>query len=271
LTTREIAVESPLGKLRLVAAHGALIGIWFPGQPGAPPPGPAGTGGDPVLEEARAQLDEYFAGRRRAFELPLAPRGTAFQRAVWTGLLDIPFGETRTYGALARAVGRPSAARAVGAANGANPLSIVVPCHRVVGAEGSLTGYAGGEERKRWLLRHEGIGAEEGLVPDVIPLKGLASQPPQRADDDSGRVVKASRESDRPSSPTAGQEPAGRKFRRTPARPRVGNQRCRRRPHCVRAVPSGERVDQAGGGGERPQASRREATQESEPTKGPST
>lgn len=161
MNTRAIAVESPLGKLRLVAADGALIGIWLPGRPGAPPP--AAVGGDPVLEEARAQLDQYFGGRRRTFDLPLAPRGTAFQRAVWAALLDIPFGETRSYGGLARSLGRPSAARAVGAANGANPLPIVVPCHRVIGADGSLTGYAGGEERKRWLLRHEGVGAGHHL------------------------------------------------------------------------------------------------------------
>jgi len=162
VNTRAIVVESPLGTLRLVAADGALIGIWLPGRPGAPPA--AAAGGDSVLEEARAQLDQYFAGRRRTFDLPLAPRGTAFQRAVWAALLDIPFGETRSYGGLARSLGRPSAARAVGAANGANPLPIVVPCHRVIGADGSLTGYAGGEERKRWLLRHEGVGAGHHLL-----------------------------------------------------------------------------------------------------------
>jgi methylated-DNA-[protein]-cysteine S-methyltransferase len=108
-----------------------------------------------VLARAAAQLAEYFAGTRRTFDLPLAPRGTGFQRIVWHALAKIPYGETRSYGELARAIGRPAASRAVGAANGKNPLSIVVPCHRVVGASGELTGYAGGVATKRWLLDHE--------------------------------------------------------------------------------------------------------------------
>lgn len=103
----------------------------------------------------RAQLGEYFAGARRAFELPLSGRGTQAQRAVWRALADIPFGEVQSYAELARAVGAPRSARAVGAANARNPLSIVVPCHRVIGSDGSLTGYAGGLEAKRWLLAHE--------------------------------------------------------------------------------------------------------------------
>jgi len=108
-----------------------------------------------VLERAAAQLAEYFAGDRRTFDLPLAPEGTTFQRRVWDALLRISYGETWSYGRLAREIGSPSASRAVGAANGKNPLSIIVPCHRVVGVNGALTGYAGGVTAKQWLLAHE--------------------------------------------------------------------------------------------------------------------
>ena len=115
---------------------------------------PATRGGQAADQTAR-QLEQYFAGSRAEFELPLAPRGTAFQLAVWQALRSIPPGETTSYGAIAEAIGKPSASRAVGAANGRNPLSIVVPCHRVIGANGTLTGYGGGLERKAWLLNHE--------------------------------------------------------------------------------------------------------------------
>ncbi len=108
-----------------------------------------------ALAGVSGQLRQYFAGRRRSFDLPLAPAGTAFQQRVWMALREIPLGTTTTYGHIASMVGRPAAARAVGAANGRNPISIVVPCHRVVGADGSLTGYASGVARKRWLLDHE--------------------------------------------------------------------------------------------------------------------
>ena len=109
----------------------------------------------PVLASAAEQLAAYFAGELRVFDLPLGAEGTGFQRLVWRALDTIPFGETRTYGAIAHAIGRPSASRAVGAANGRNPISIIVPCHRVIGASGELTGYAGGVEMKQWLLAHE--------------------------------------------------------------------------------------------------------------------
>ena len=109
-----------------------------------------------VLADTVRQLDEYFAGTRREFELELAPRGTAFQLAVWDALLAIPYGATASYGDIARAVGRPNAVRAVGQANGRNPLAIVVPCHRVIGSDHSLTGYGGGIDRKRFLLALEG-------------------------------------------------------------------------------------------------------------------
>lgn len=110
----------------------------------------------PLLQQTALQLDEYFAGQRRHFELKLDFAGTAFQREVWAALLTIPFGETRSYGDIARQIGKPSAVRAVGAANGRNPLSIIAPCHRVIGASGSLTGFAGGLQAKQFLLALEG-------------------------------------------------------------------------------------------------------------------
>jgi methylated-DNA-[protein]-cysteine S-methyltransferase len=158
----EAVFLSPVGPLRLVARGGALAGVYFPGHRGAPPPGRPVGGGHAVLAQAAEQLGEYFAGRRLAFSLPLAPRGTDFQRRVWRALVAITPGTTRSYAELAREVGRPDAARATGSANARNPLSIVVPCHRVVGAAGALTGYAGGLERKAWLLAHE--RAVAGLV-----------------------------------------------------------------------------------------------------------
>ena len=111
---------------------------------------------DALFRAAREQLEAYFAGELRIFDLPLAPAGTAFQQKVWRALRDIPFGQTESYGALAKRIDAPKASRAVGMANGHNPISIIVPCHRVIGANGSLTGYGGGIERKRWLLEHEG-------------------------------------------------------------------------------------------------------------------
>jgi methylated-DNA-[protein]-cysteine S-methyltransferase len=144
-------MPSPLGTLRLIARWDELAGVYLPEQdaPAAVP------GTCDVLVQARAQLDEYFAGTRRAFDLPIAPRGTGFQERVWHALGAIPYGETMSYGALAASIGRPSASRAVGAANGKNPLSIIVPCHRVIAANGELTGYAGGMMAKRWLIDHE--------------------------------------------------------------------------------------------------------------------
>jgi methylated-DNA-[protein]-cysteine S-methyltransferase len=150
-------IASPLGALRLYSHGDELCGIYLPEQ--AAPEG-ATARRTPILDETAAQLAEYFAGRRVTFELALGPRGTGFQRLVWRALETIPYGATRTYGELAAAIGRPSASRAVGAANGRNPLSIVVPCHRVIGASGALTGYAGGMAAKQWLLAHERRVAE---------------------------------------------------------------------------------------------------------------
>ena len=140
---------SPLGTLVLSARDGALVGLHLPGSSD---PAPEESDTAPVLDEARRQLDAYFAGERTAFELPLALAGTAFQQAVWNALRKIPYGETCRYGALAAAVGNPAASRAVGMANHRNPIAIIVPCHRVNGASGKLTGFGGGLPAKRYLL-----------------------------------------------------------------------------------------------------------------------
>lgn len=145
-------MPSPLGELLLTAEEGALTGVWFEGQRQ-----PCGERDDAALAEARRQLQAWFEGRIRVFDLALAPQGTPFQLQVWDEIRRIPFGSTRSYGEVACRLGRPGASRAVGGATGRNPLSIVVPCHRVVGAGGSLTGYGGGLERKRFLLELEGI------------------------------------------------------------------------------------------------------------------
>ena len=141
-----LTIESPLGPLWLVDRDDELAGLYMRELP--VPEAPVKR--TRLLARAAEQLAEYFAGERREFDLPLAPRGTGFQERVWRALLAIPFGETRSYGELARAIGRPSASRAVGMANGRNPISIMVPCHRVIGANGTLTGYGGGLPAKRW-------------------------------------------------------------------------------------------------------------------------
>lgn len=145
---------SPLGKMLLAADGDALIGVYFLGQKHFPTTLPDGDATRPggVLDRTARQLSDYFQGRRNAFDIPLAPRGTPFQRDVWDALSSIPYGETIAYGELARRIGRPQSVRAVGAAVGRNPITIIIPCHRVVGTNGSLTGYAGGLERKQALL-----------------------------------------------------------------------------------------------------------------------
>jgi methylated-DNA-[protein]-cysteine S-methyltransferase len=152
-----LVVDSPCGRLTLVAEGDALRGLYMHQQRHRPADLTFGerSAGAEIFDRTRAQLEEYFAGTRREFDLPLAFRGTPFQRAVWTALLDIPYGETASYGELAQLLGKPAAARAVGLANGKNPISIVVPCHRVIGSTGSLTGYGGGLERKEYLLGFE--------------------------------------------------------------------------------------------------------------------
>ena len=151
-------IASPVGELTLVASGEGLVAIlWENDDPDRVRLRDLTVQPDhPILIEAGRQLGEYFAGERTVFDLPLDFRGTDFQKAVWEALLTIPFGETRSYADIARTIGRPSACRAVGAANGRNPISIVAPCHRVIGTNGSLTGFAGGLEAKRRLLAIEG-------------------------------------------------------------------------------------------------------------------
>ncbi len=164
-TTREALYwhefDSPVGRLLLAGDGASLIQVCFQSGPRPQQLGDGWVAAAAPFRAAIEQLDEYFAGRRRRFDLPLAPRGTDFQRRVWRALSDIPYGKTISYGELARLIGKPSASRAVGLANGANPLPIVVPCHRVIGADGSLTGFGGGLPIKRKLLALEGAGAEE--------------------------------------------------------------------------------------------------------------
>jgi methylated-DNA-[protein]-cysteine S-methyltransferase len=154
-------VVSPIGPLTLVAADGGLAGVYMDAQRHLPPAWALGEPSGPdgpdaaLLAETADQLAGYFAGERTGFELPLVLDGTGFQRGVWAALRDIPYGETICYGELACRIGNASASRAVGLANGKNPISIIVPCHRVVGSDGSLTGYGGGLDRKRFLLALE--------------------------------------------------------------------------------------------------------------------
>ena len=149
-------IDSPVGPLTLVSSFdGELTGLYMDQQRHRPAQGLFGDRDDSLLPQVAVQLEEYFAGRRTRFDLPLKLIGTAFQQEVWTALLDIPYGRTTTYGELAERLGKPRAARAVGLANGRNPIGIVVPCHRVVGSTGSLTGYGGGLDRKQHLLSHE--------------------------------------------------------------------------------------------------------------------
>lgn len=168
--------DSPLGPLLLAATERGLSGLWFEDQRHLPPwladrtPGP--TDQHPVLDATECQLRAYFAGERDDFEVPLdLEQGTDFQRAVWRALLTIPVRTSLSYGLLARQIGRPAAVRAVGAAVGRNPLGIIVPCHRVMGADGSLTGYAGGLWRKTALLQLE-AGAAAGTPPHPLPASG---------------------------------------------------------------------------------------------------
>lgn len=145
-------IDSPIGRLLLTGEDGALTGLYMEPHPRLP----ASAVHDPgAFADAAAQLAAYFAGSLTSFDLPLAPSGTPFQLRVWEALRAIPYGETATYGEIAAGIGKPWASRAVGAANGQNPISVIVPCHRVIGADGTLTGYGGGLERKRILLELE--------------------------------------------------------------------------------------------------------------------
>ena len=152
-------MTSPLGELMLISDGEALTGLYMVDNQKHAARRAQAIRDDAALKRPLAQLQAYFAGELREFDLPLAAAGTAFQQRVWRALCDIPYGETISYGELARRIGQPTASRAVGLANGQNPISIVVPCHRVIGADGTLTGYGGGLPRKRWLLAHESKGS----------------------------------------------------------------------------------------------------------------
>jgi O-6-methylguanine DNA methyltransferase len=167
-TSVHTVLDSPCGPLTLVAREERLAGLYMTEhrhQPAQETFGPRVAADDlPVLKDAARQLEAYFAGGLTDFDIDVAVTGTPFQQRVWAALRDIPYGETVSYGELARALGQPTASRAVGLANGRNPVSIIVPCHRVVGADGSLTGYGGGLERKRWLLGFESSSRQPTLI-----------------------------------------------------------------------------------------------------------
>ena len=154
-------IASPLGEILAAAENGAIIGLWFEGQKYFPeiPEGWRENAASPAIARCAKQLGEYFAGKRDRFDLPLAPRGTAYQQRIWREIAAIPFGKTLSYAELAKRAGNGDAARAAGAATGRNPVSIVIPCHRVIGSKGALTGYAGGLDRKTRLLGLEGARA----------------------------------------------------------------------------------------------------------------
>lgn len=153
------SMDTPIGCLLLAGTADALHYLSFPSGHKAFGPKIQWRRDEAPFGDVKRQLAAYFAGERRAFDFPLALTGTEFQKRVWDTLLMIPFGETRSYGWLAQRIGRPTASRAVGAANGANPIPIIIPCHRVIGSNGALTGFGGGIETKRFLLQHEGAPA----------------------------------------------------------------------------------------------------------------
>lgn len=165
VTRQHTVIDSPYGPLTLVATDGVLAGLYMTNQRHRPPEETFGEPDPRPFGETIRQLGAYFAGGLTEFDLPLRLAGTPFQRSVWAELQRIPYGETRTYGELAERLGKPGASRAVGLANGKNPVSIIVPCHRVIGASGSLTGYGGGLDRKRRLLAFE-----KGTEGDVAAL-----------------------------------------------------------------------------------------------------
>jgi methylated-DNA-[protein]-cysteine S-methyltransferase len=157
-------VESPLGQLRATREGHGITSLDLPVSRYPRRVGADWQRDDEAFDDIRTQLDEYFAGSRQEFDLPLEPGGRAFQRQVWHALLEIPYGETTSYGKVAVSIGHPEASRAVGLANGQNPIPIIIPCHRVIGADGSLTGYGGGLDAKRFLLDHEARHAGLTLV-----------------------------------------------------------------------------------------------------------
>ena len=176
-------IESPLAPLLLTGDGRSLTGLYLQGQKYFPTQTDAWTAAAQVepFPQVQHQLDQYFAGQRQQFDLPLNPVGTDFQKQVWRCLPQIPFGTTSAYGTLAQMLGKPGAARAVGAANGRNPISIIVPCHRVIAADRQLTGYAGGIDRKRWLLQHEQALVspnKSALLQTSLPLFEIPDETP---------------------------------------------------------------------------------------------
>lgn len=177
--------ESPYGNMLVVASTEALVGLYFVGQKYFPRHNPEwreDADAAPIAQTIR-ELDEYFGGERTRFDVPLAPHGTSFQRAVWKGIASVPYGETITYGELARRAGFPGNARAAGAATGQNPIGVIVPCHRIVGANGSLTGYAGGLDKKRALLALEA----EHAAHDLLRPAGTSARKARSPSDSRGR------------------------------------------------------------------------------------
>ena len=160
-------LESPLGIVEIKASSLGITQVIFSGTQSSP------INSNEITLGGKQQLEEYFAGKRKTFDLPLDQQGTAFQNAIWTCLTQIPFGQTLSYLDIANKVGNPKSVRAVGGANGRNPIGIIVPCHRVIGANGTLTGYAGGIERKLWLLEHEGITIKGSKEVDKLDIKNV--------------------------------------------------------------------------------------------------
>jgi len=176
MTTMYSAIDSPLGRLCVQGDGQFVTGLFLPAHKGWKGPDPGWRRCDSSFRDVRQQLDEYFSGERRQFDLPLKLTGTPFQLRVWRELAAIPLGETITYAQLAQRIGQPTASRAVGHANGRNPISIIVPCHRVIGVGGKLTGYGGGVDAKRWLLDWERslIAAEPSRAPLAPPVPSTA-------------------------------------------------------------------------------------------------
>ena len=187
--------DSPVGPLTLVALDGKLSGLYMNLQRHRPPEATFGQPDPTPVTEVIRQLDEYFSGQRTEFDLPMNLVGTPFQRTVWAALREIPYGETWSYGQLAERIGRPGAARAVGLANGRNPIGIIVPCHRVVGASGDLTGYGGGLERKQHLLdfeRRQRGSAHEGTLFEVAAVMHTPTESDSRSPQNGGMSSRGS-------------------------------------------------------------------------------
>jgi len=168
--TFHFQIKTPVGPMTLTKDGDALTAAYLENLV---PSSLDGKRDERAFAEERRQLEEYFAGERTRFDLPLAPRGTSFQQRVWKALLGVAFGRTASYGEIARAIGRPEASRAVGAANGKNPIAIIIPCHRIIGSSGALVGYAGGLPTKKWLLAHE--HSQRRLYTEMIGTPSCAS------------------------------------------------------------------------------------------------